>query len=48
MCAVRVLVIEDDEAIRSVLDRGLQAEGFDVDVCGDGRDFVNKRAFVNK
>ena len=33
---MRVLVIEDDEAIRSVLDRGLQAEGFDVDLCGDG------------
>ena len=30
---MRVLVIEDDEAIRSVLDRGLQAEGFDVDLC---------------
>src|SRR6478609_8085237 len=34
--AVRILVIEDDEAIRSVLERGLRAEGFDVDVCGDG------------
>ena len=34
--AVRVLVIEDDEAIRSVLDRGLRAEGFDVDLCADG------------
>jgi DNA-binding response OmpR family regulator len=33
---MRVLVIEDDEAIRSVLDRGLRAEGFDVDPCGDG------------
>ncbi|HEX2785977.1 MAG TPA: response regulator transcription factor [Ilumatobacteraceae bacterium] len=33
---MRVLVIEDDEAIRSVLDRGLQAEGFDVDLCDDG------------
>jgi two-component system, OmpR family, response regulator len=34
--AVRVLVIEDDEAIRSVLDRGLRAEGLDVDTCADG------------
>jgi DNA-binding response OmpR family regulator len=34
--AMRVLVIEDDEAIRSVLDRGLRAEGFDVDTCADG------------
>jgi DNA-binding response OmpR family regulator len=33
---MRVLVIEDDEAIRSVLDRGLRAEGFDVDPCADG------------
>lgn len=34
--AVRVLVIEDDGAIRSVLERGLVAEGFEVDACGDG------------
>jgi two-component system OmpR family response regulator len=33
---MRVLVIEDDDAIRSVLDRGLQAEGFEVDTCADG------------
>ena len=31
MSVVRVLVIEDDDAIRSVVDRGLRAEGFDVD-----------------
>lgn len=35
--AVRVLLIEDDEAIRSVLERGLRAEGFDVDSCADGK-----------
>ena len=28
--------MEDDDAIRSVLERGLRAEGFDVDSCGDG------------
>jgi DNA-binding response OmpR family regulator len=33
---VRILVIEDDEAIRRVLERGLRAEGFDVDSCLDG------------
>ena len=33
---MRILVIEDDEAIRSVLERGLRAEGFDVDACADG------------
>lgn len=36
MAAVRLLVIEDDDAIRSVLERGLSAEGFDVDTCDDG------------
>jgi len=34
---VRILVIEDDAAIRDVLDRGLRAEGFDVDTCADGQ-----------
>lgn len=34
--SVRVLVVEDDEAIRSVLERGLAAEGFEVDACADG------------
>ena len=36
MCGVRVLVIEDDDAIRSVVERGLRAEGFEVDSCDDG------------
>jgi len=36
VCDVRILVIEDDDAIRSVLERGLRAEGFDVDTCADG------------
>jgi DNA-binding response OmpR family regulator len=34
--SVRVLVIEDEEAISSVLERGLRAEGFEVDSCADG------------
>lgn len=33
---MRVLVIEDDASIRDVLDRGLRAEGFDVETCEDG------------
>lgn len=36
MPVVRVLVIEDDDAIRSVVERGLRAEGFEVDTCADG------------
>lgn len=35
---MRVLVIEDDEAIRSVLQRGLDAEGFEVEVADNGDD----------
>ena len=33
---VRILLIEDDAAIRSVLERGLSADGFDVVACSDG------------
>jgi two-component system OmpR family response regulator len=34
--AVRVLVVEDSEAMASVIRRGLQEEGFAVDVAADG------------
>jgi two-component system, OmpR family, response regulator len=33
---VRVLVAEDDEGLRSVLDRGLRESGYAVDAVGDG------------
>lgn len=33
---MRVLLIEDDVDIRSVLERGLRSEGFDVESCGEG------------
>jgi two-component system, OmpR family, response regulator len=36
LSSVRILVIEDDEAIRSVVERGLRAEGFEVETCADG------------
>lgn len=36
MRTVRILVIEDDDAIRSVVERGLRAEGFEVDTSADG------------
>jgi DNA-binding response OmpR family regulator len=39
---MRVLIIEDDEEIRSVLERGLSAEGFEVDSCADGASGVWK------
>ena len=41
---MRVLVIEDDEAIRNVLERGLRAEGFDVDRATTARRGCGKRS----
>ncbi len=38
---MRVLVAEDDPALRSVLDRGLRENGYVVDVVADGGDAVN-------
>ena len=33
---MRVLVAEDDEGLRSVLERGLRESGYAVDAAGDG------------
>jgi two-component system OmpR family response regulator len=33
---MRVLVAEDDEGLRSVLERGLRESGYAVDAVGDG------------
>jgi DNA-binding response OmpR family regulator len=38
MAVVRVLVVEDEERLADAVRRGLIAEGFDVDVAGDGSD----------
>lgn len=35
---IRVLCVEDDESLRELLRRALQAEGFEVDDCGCWRD----------
>jgi DNA-binding response OmpR family regulator len=35
---VRILVVEDESSIAEALATGLRAEGFDVDVVGDGND----------
>ncbi|GAB1640315.1 response regulator transcription factor [Krasilnikovia sp. MM14-A1259] len=35
---MRVLVVEDEARLAAALQRGLQAEGFAVDVAGDGQD----------
>lgn len=34
--SARLLVVEDDPRLRSVLARGLEAEGYVVDSVGDG------------
>ena len=39
---MRVLVIEDNEKMASVLSRGLEQEGFAVDVCHTGYDGIEK------
>jgi two-component system, OmpR family, response regulator len=39
---VRILVIEDDDAIRSILDRGLTAEGFTVETSSNGSSGLSK------
>jgi two-component system, OmpR family, response regulator len=36
--AMRVLVVEDEERLAAALRRGLEAEGFAVDVSNDGED----------
>jgi DNA-binding response OmpR family regulator len=35
---VHILVVEDDELVASGVQRGLEGEGFAVEVCGDGAD----------
>jgi DNA-binding response OmpR family regulator len=35
---VRILVVEDDEVVAAGVRRGLEVEGFEVEVCGDGAD----------
>ncbi len=44
MCAVRVLVVEDEEALADAIARGLRREGMAVDVAGDGSVALEKAA----
>jgi two-component system, OmpR family, response regulator MprA len=37
----RVLVVDDDEALRTALGRALRLEGYEVDVAADGAEAVN-------
>ena len=38
---MRILVIEDEKKTASFIRKALQAEGFSVDVCGNGEDALN-------
>jgi len=35
---VRVLVIEDEPKVSGLIERGLQKEGYEVEICGNGRE----------
>jgi two-component system response regulator MprA len=39
--AARLLVVDDDEALRTALGRALRLEGFEVDVAADGAEAIN-------
>ena len=42
MATIHILVIEDDERISSFIKRGLEAEGYLVDVVQDGQEDIQK------
>jgi len=41
MVRPRILVVDDDPKVLSLMDRGLAFEGYDVDVASDGADALN-------
>jgi two-component system response regulator MprA len=41
---MRVLVVDDEPAVREVLERILRVEGFEVALAGDGREAVRRQA----
>ncbi len=40
--ATRVLLVDDDEAMRVAIARGLEHEGYEVDACGDGAEAIDR------
>ena len=43
---MRVLVVDDEPAVRESLERVLRHDGFEVDVAGDGREAIRRLALV--
>lgn len=43
----RIVVVDDDEALRNAVRRALRLEGYDVDVCADGSDALSSLAGVH-
>jgi two-component system, OmpR family, response regulator MprA len=43
---MRILVVDDEPAVREVLERILRLEGFDVAMAGDGREAVRAQALA--
>ena len=42
MANTRILVVEDEEALATLLDYNLRRENFDVDIAGDGEEALMK------
>ncbi|MBU3673965.1 MAG: response regulator transcription factor [Acidobacteria bacterium] len=45
--APRILIVEDDDEIASVLQRSLRMEGYEADVCGDGAQALEQSRTFN-
>ncbi len=43
---MRLLVVEDDDALRAVLKKRLTAEGYAVDACATGTDALDYAAVL--
>jgi two-component system, OmpR family, response regulator MprA len=42
MCAMKILVVDDERAVRESLRRALELEGYEIDLAGDGREALER------